>query len=216
MSGRAEAHQQPRDVTGGRPWPSVSGAIDGLVSTFALIAGDTGNTRMVAPGGTAGPPSPGEAVSATGRHEPTQAENHVEWREPVPAVTDVERRDPAQAEIGVGRWELVEIGIGVERREPVQVEIDVARREPVQAGVDVERRAPGRRPSDERAEPVAGGALFASRGLVSSRGSVSGGGPVLGVTARSRWYSGQRQFMACSATAAATFGVGNVIRASGL
>ncbi|GAA2207053.1 hypothetical protein GCM10009850_025110 [Nonomuraea monospora] len=39
MNGRAEIHHLRRDVTGGRSRPPVSGAMDGLVSSFALIAG---------------------------------------------------------------------------------------------------------------------------------------------------------------------------------
>ena len=39
MSGRAEAHHEHRDVTGGCSRPSVPGAMDGLVSDFALITG---------------------------------------------------------------------------------------------------------------------------------------------------------------------------------
>jgi len=36
---RAEIHHQHRDVTGGWLRPAVFGAMDGLVSNFALIAG---------------------------------------------------------------------------------------------------------------------------------------------------------------------------------
>ncbi len=38
MNGRAKIHHHRRGVTGGRPRPSVPGAMGGLVPNFALIA----------------------------------------------------------------------------------------------------------------------------------------------------------------------------------
>jgi vacuolar iron transporter family protein len=38
MNGRAEIHHPHRDVAGDRPRSSAPGAMDGLVSTFALTA----------------------------------------------------------------------------------------------------------------------------------------------------------------------------------
>ncbi|MEU8267331.1 hypothetical protein AB0B89_09185 [Sphaerisporangium sp. NPDC049002] len=49
--GHAEIHHKHRDVTGGWLRPAVSGAMDGLVPNFALIARDAGGgagTRVVA------------------------------------------------------------------------------------------------------------------------------------------------------------------------
>src|SRR5215510_2019384 len=42
---RAEIHHEHRDVTGGWLRPAVFGAMDGLVSNFALIAGVVGGTN---------------------------------------------------------------------------------------------------------------------------------------------------------------------------
>lgn len=44
MTGRAEIHHRHRDVTGGWLRPAVFGAMDGLVSNSALIAGVAGRT----------------------------------------------------------------------------------------------------------------------------------------------------------------------------
>ncbi|RSN50411.1 VIT1/CCC1 transporter family protein, partial [Actinomadura sp. WAC 06369] len=53
----AENHHEHRDVTGGWLRPAVFGAMDGLVSNFALIAGiagGSGSPRVVLLAGLAG------------------------------------------------------------------------------------------------------------------------------------------------------------------
>ncbi|MEV0619925.1 hypothetical protein AB0I81_41870 [Nonomuraea sp. NPDC050404] len=73
MNDRAKIHHRNRDVTGGRPRPSGTGAMNGLVSNFALIAstpdGTTGPTALT-PGGVAFTPggvalTPGGSVAIT-------------------------------------------------------------------------------------------------------------------------------------------------------
>ncbi|NUR82846.1 MAG: hypothetical protein HOY71_02030, partial [Nonomuraea sp.] len=83
MTGGAEIHHRHRDVNGGWLRPSVFGAMDGLVSNFALIAGvagGTASTKVVALSGIAGlaagalSMAGGEYVSVASQRELAQAE----------------------------------------------------------------------------------------------------------------------------------------------
>jgi VIT1/CCC1 family predicted Fe2+/Mn2+ transporter len=85
-----EIHHQHRDVTGGWLRPTVFGAMDGLVSNFALIAGVAGasaSSTQVALAGFAGlvggafSMATGEYVSVQSQNESTQAELIVERHE---------------------------------------------------------------------------------------------------------------------------------------
>jgi VIT1/CCC1 family predicted Fe2+/Mn2+ transporter len=87
---RAEIHHQHRDVTGGWLRPAVFGVMDGLVSTFALIAGVAGAGtpgRTVALAGFAGlvagafSMATGEYTSVATQSELTRAEIAVERSE---------------------------------------------------------------------------------------------------------------------------------------
>ncbi|MFL6129785.1 MAG: VIT1/CCC1 transporter family protein [Mycobacteriales bacterium] len=87
---RAEIHHQHRDVTGGWLRPAVFGVMDGLVSTFALIAGVAGAGtpgRTVAVAGFAGlvagafSMATGEYTSVATQAELTRAELAVERTE---------------------------------------------------------------------------------------------------------------------------------------
>lgn len=234
MSGRAEAHHQHRDVTGGWLRPSVFGAMDGLVSNFALIAGiagGTANTKVIALGGVAGlaagalSMAGGEYVSVASQRELAQAEIAVERRELARHPED-EQAELAQA--------FVDQGVTPDLAAEVARQIS---RDPEHA-LEVHSRAelgvaPGDLPSPTLAAvssflSFALGAvlpllpyLFGAQDLVWST-AVSGvalfaaGAIVSAVTARSWWYTGLRQLLVGAVAAGVTFGVGNLIGTTGL
>src|SRR5689334_4784027 len=97
---RAEIHHEHRDVNGGWLRPSVFGAMDGLVSNFALIAGvagGTASTRVIVLAGVAGlaagafSMAGGEYVSVASQRELALAEIDVERNE-------IERHPEAEQE----------------------------------------------------------------------------------------------------------------------
>jgi VIT1/CCC1 family predicted Fe2+/Mn2+ transporter len=86
----AEVHHDHRDVTGGRLRPAVFGAMDGLVSNFALMSGVAGGSTGAAPvvlAGLAGLASGafsmavGEYTSVAAQRELALAEIEIERRE---------------------------------------------------------------------------------------------------------------------------------------
>ncbi|WP_283133534.1 VIT1/CCC1 transporter family protein [Rhizohabitans arisaemae] len=231
--GRAEIHHAHRDVTGGWLRPAVFGAMDGLVSNFALIAGVAGGTSdagIVALAGLAGlaagafSMAGGEYVSVASQRELALAELAVERRELTIRPED-EAEELAQRYVSQG----VEPGLAREVARQISANPDralhVHARE--ELGVD-----PGDLPSPVLAAgssflafavgaavpllPYLFGftvlwpsavctfvALFAA-GALASR-----------VTARSWWYSGLRQLAVGLTAAALTFGLGNLIGAGG-
>jgi VIT1/CCC1 family predicted Fe2+/Mn2+ transporter len=87
---RAEIHHEHRDVTGGWLRPAVFGAMDGLVSNFALIAGVAGGRvhhQVIVLTGLAGlaagafSMAAGEYISVASQSELALAEIEVERRE---------------------------------------------------------------------------------------------------------------------------------------
>ncbi|MFI7634608.1 VIT1/CCC1 transporter family protein [Nonomuraea sp. NPDC049400] len=234
MSGRAEMHHQHRDVTGGWLRPSVFGAMDGLVSNFALIAGvagGTANTRVIALGGVAGlaagalSMAGGEYVSVASQRELAQAEIAVEQRE-LARHPDDEQAELAQTFIdkGVAPDLAAEVSRQISRNPDRALEIH-ARNE---LGV-----APGELPSPMVAAvssflSFSVGAvlpllpyLLGARELVFSAvlsclALFAAGALVSAVTARSWWFSGLRQLAVGGVAAAVTFGVGNLIGAAGV
>ncbi|MFI6731907.1 VIT1/CCC1 transporter family protein [Nonomuraea sp. NPDC050451] len=234
MSGRAEIHHQHRDVTGGWLRPSVFGAMDGLVSNFALIAGVAGgttNTKVIALGGVAGlaagalSMAGGEYVSVASQRELAQAEIAVERRE-LARHPDDEEAELAQTFVDKG----VEPGLATEVSRQISRNPDRALEVHAQNELGV---VPGDLPSPALAAvssflSFSVGAvlpllpyLFGARDLVLSA-AVScvalfvAGALVSAVTARSWWYSGLRQLMVGAIAAAVTFGLGNLIGAAGL
>ncbi|MFC4119621.1 VIT1/CCC1 transporter family protein [Nonomuraea zeae] len=234
MSGRAEIHHQHRDVTGGWLRPSVFGAMDGLVSNFALIAGvagGTANTRVIALGGVAGlaagalSMAGGEYVSVASQRELAQAEIAVERRE-LARYPEDERAELAQTFVdkGVTPELAAEVARQISQNPDralevhTQNELGVAPDElpsPVLAAVSsflsfsvgaVLPLLPYLFGADELAVSagVACVALFAAGAVVSA------------VTARSWWYSGLRQLVVGAVAAAVTFSLGNLIGAAGL
>ncbi|MGW4798591.1 VIT1/CCC1 transporter family protein [Nonomuraea sp. NPDC004297] len=234
MSERAEIHHRHRDVTGGWLRPSVFGAMDGLVSNFALIAGvagGTSNTRVVALSGVAGlaagalSMAGGEYVSVASQRELAQAEIAVERRELIHHPED----------------ELAELAqTFVDKGVPPDLAAEVARQisQNPDRALEVHSRnelgvAPGELPSPVVASvssflSFAVGALvplmpylfgaegLAVSGVLSCLALFAAGALVSVVTARSWWYSGLRQLLVGAVAATVTFAVGNLIGAAGL
>ncbi|MEO3884840.1 VIT1/CCC1 transporter family protein [Nonomuraea sp. B5E05] len=231
MSGRAEAHHQHRDVTGGWLRPSVFGAMDGLVSNFALIAGvagGTANTKVISLAGVAGlaagalSMAGGEYVSVASQRELAQAEIAVERRE-LARHPDDERAELAQT--------FVERGVSPELAAEVARQIS---QNPEQA-LEVHTRnelgvAPGDLPSPSLAAVssflsfslgavlpllpyLVGVQSLTVSAMISCVALFAAGALVSTVTARNWWYSGLRQLVVGGVAAAVTFAVGNLIGA---
>jgi VIT1/CCC1 family predicted Fe2+/Mn2+ transporter len=234
MSGRAESHHQHRDVTGGWLRPSVFGAMDGLVSNFALIAGvagGTSNTRVISLAGIAGlaagafSMAGGEYVSVASQRELAQAEIAVE-------AGELDRHPEAELE----ELAQVFIGRGVEPALATEVARQISR-DPEQA-LEVHARnelgvEPGDLPSPKLAAvssflafsvgaalpllPYLFGVVSLWVSAVASCVALFAAGVIVStVTARSWWYSGVRQLVVGAVAAALTFALGNAIGASGL
>ncbi|MFI7691094.1 VIT1/CCC1 transporter family protein [Nonomuraea sp. NPDC049655] len=234
MTGGAEIHHRHRDVSGGWLRPSVFGAMDGLVSNFALIAGvagGTATTKVVALSGVAGlaagalSMAGGEYVSVASQRELAQAEIAVEQRE-LAGNPEAELAELAQSFVDKGvEPDLAAAVAGQISRNPERALEVHAQNE---LGV-----VPGALPSPKVAAvssflSFSVGAvlpllpyLFGVEGLtlsavVSCAALFGAGALVSAVTARSWWYSGLRQLVVGAVAAGITYGLGNLIGASGL
>ncbi|MEU4324992.1 VIT1/CCC1 transporter family protein [Nonomuraea dietziae] len=235
MSGRAEHHHQHRDVNGGWLRPSVFGAMDGLVSNFALIAGVAGgtdNTRVIALAGIAGlaagafSMAGGEYVSVASQRELALAEIAVERRE---ILRNPEDEQDELAQVYIDR--------GVDPDLAAEVARQISR-DPDQA-LEVHARAElGVTPGDLPSPKIAAVSSFLSfsvgavlpllpylfgvtslwlSAVLSCLALFGAGALVSTVTARSWWFSGLRQLVVGVVAAGLTFGLGNLIGgASGL
>ncbi|MEU0568075.1 VIT1/CCC1 transporter family protein [Nonomuraea sp. NPDC005983] len=234
MTGRAEIHHQHRDVNGGWLRPSVFGAMDGLVSNFALIAGVAGgtpNAKIISLVGIAGlaagafSMAGGEYVSVASQREMALAEIAVEKRE-------LERHPEAeQAELAG-----VFVGRGVEPELADRVAEQISRN-PDQALEIHAQNELGVDPGDLPSPRVAAISSFLSfsagavlpllpyllgvtslwlSAVLSCLALFGAGALVSTVTARTWWYSGLRQLVVGVLAAGLTFGLGSLIGASGL
>ncbi|MBB2912919.1 VIT1/CCC1 family predicted Fe2+/Mn2+ transporter [Streptosporangium becharense] len=231
---RAEIHHQHRDVNGGWLRPSVFGAMDGLVSNFALIAGVAGgtdSTKVVVLAGVAGlaagafSMAGGEYVSVASQRELALAEIDVERRE-LERHPDAEQQELAQ---------LYEAR-GVEPAVAAEVARQISR-DPAKA-LEVHTEAElGVTPRDLPSPRTAAFSSFLSfsvgailpllpyllgvTSLVASAVlsclSLFGAGALVSrVTARSWWYSGLRQLLVGVVAAGLTFALGNLLGGTGL
>ncbi|MEV0968566.1 VIT1/CCC1 transporter family protein [Microtetraspora glauca] len=231
---RAEIHHQHRDVTGGWLRPAVFGAMDGLVSNFALIAGvagGTADTKIISLAGVAGlaagafSMAGGEYVSVASQSEMAQAEIDIERRE-------LERNPQAEEE------ELAQLY--VQRGVDLETAREVARQisSNPESALEVHARAElGIDPHDLPSPILAAVSSFLSfsvgalipllpyllgvRGLwvsaiVSMVALFAAGVVVSRVTARTWWFSGLRQLVVGAVAAALTWGLGTAVGASGL
>lgn len=235
-SPRTGTHRQNhshRDVTGGWLRPAVFGAMDGLVSNFALIAGMDGGTesgsKTVVLAGLAGlaagafSMAVGEYTSVASQRELARAEIEVERREIQQYPSDEERE---LAEMYQARGLDPELASEVAR----QVHHD-----PEQALEEHVRAELGLNPHDLPSPSVAAissfvsfafgaiipvlpyllGAVTVLPALILALAALFICGAVVSrVTSRSWWYSGLRQMMLGGIAAALTYGVGTAVGAN--
>ncbi|MFI6531405.1 VIT1/CCC1 transporter family protein [Nonomuraea sp. NPDC050547] len=234
MNDRAEQHHQHRDVTGGWLRPSVFGAMDGLVSNFALIAGVAGgtdDTRIIALAGVAGlaagafSMAGGEYVSVASQRELALAEIAVERRE-------LDRHPAAEQQELADDFVSKGVAPGLAAEVARQISANPERALEVHAQNEL-----GIGPQDLPSPKVAALSSFASfsvgavlpllpyllgvtsltlSALLSCAALFGAGALVSAVTARSWWYSGLRQLVVGAVAAGLTFALGNLIGGTGL
>jgi VIT1/CCC1 family predicted Fe2+/Mn2+ transporter len=225
---QTEVHHTHRDVTGGWLRPAVFGAMDGLVSNFALIAGVAGGgvaPRAIALTGLAGlaagafSMAAGEYTSVASQSELTAAEIELERIE-IRDRPDAERRELAALYISRG----VEPGLAAEVARQLSTD-------PAQALEIHSREELGIDPPDLPSPALAASSSFAAFAvgamlpvlpylfgatvlwpalLIALVGLFACGALVSRVTTRSWWYSGSRQLVLGAAAAAATYALGSL------
>jgi len=233
--GRAEIHHTHRDVTGGWLRPTVFGAMDGLVSNFALItgvaAGSHSNPTAIALAGIAGlgagafSMAAGEYVSVASQAELALAEIEVERREHERSP-DAEQNELARLYQARGVDPALAAEVARQLSRDPDGALDVHVRE--ELGI-----VPTDLPSPVLAAissllSFAAGAflplapyLFGVSSLlpvvmISVIGLFLAGAVVSRVTARSWWSSGLRQLLFGVGAAALTFGLGSLVGAAGI
>ncbi|MGW5354910.1 VIT1/CCC1 transporter family protein [Streptomyces sp. NPDC004031] len=222
-------HHKHRDVSGGWLRPAVFGAMDGLVSNFALMTGVAGgdvSSRTIVVTGLAGlaagafSMAAGEYTSVASQRELVEAELAVERIE-LDRHPEDELRE--LAEIYVARGVEPELAYEVARqlsKDPEQA-LEIHARE--ELGVD---------PGDLPSPLVAASSSFVSFALgallpvlpyllgaeslwlavlLALAGLFGCGAAVARVTARSWWYSGLRQLVLGAAAGGVTFVLGSLI-----
>ena len=236
MSGTPPPADHHRDVTGGWLRPAVFGAMDGLVSNFALMAGVAGGTAA-AGGGRAAVVLAGLAGLAAGAFsmaagEYTSVASQAELAEQEFENERIELSRNAEGEAKELAQIWVRRGVDLELAEEVARQLG---RNP-EAALEVHAReeiglAPGELPNPWVAAgssflAFALGALIpllpymfgAQTLLISAVLSVIGlflaGVLVSRVTARSWWFSGTRQLVVGVLAALVTFGVGHLVGTS--
>jgi vacuolar iron transporter family protein len=231
----AEIHHEHRDVTGGWLRPTVFGAMDGLVSNFALIAGIAAgshfNVKSVMLAGFAGlgagafSMAAGEYVSVASQSELALAEVEIER-------TEIERNPLAEQEELAQLYENrgLDPGLAAEVARQLSANKDEA------VGIHA-REELGIDPTDLPSPWVASGSSLLSFAvgafvpllpyilgatsllpaiLISAAGLFLAGALVSRVTARSWWYSGLRQLAVGAIAGALTFGLGSLVGAVGV
>jgi VIT1/CCC1 family predicted Fe2+/Mn2+ transporter len=224
-----EIHHSHRDVTGGWLRPAVFGAMDGLVSNVALIAGVAGGGAArgtIALAGLAGlfagafSMAAGEYTSVAAQAELTEAEIAVERRE-LARSPDAERRELAQ----------IYVSRGVDPALADEVARQISRH-PEQA-LDVHvREELGVSPHDLPSAPLAAGSSFVSFALgalvpllpylvgvqrvtwsliATAVALFACGAVVSRVTARTWWFTGLRQVVLGGLAAGATYVLGDLV-----
>lgn len=221
-----EVHHAHRDVSGGWLRPAVFGAMDGLVSNFALISGVAGghaSNHVIVLAGLAGlaagsfSMAVGEYTSVASQRELTQAEIEIERRE-------LELRPHAEiaelAALYVSRGLSPDLAEQVARQlsENPERALEIHARE--ELGID-----PHALPSPMLAAfssficfglgavlPLLpflfGPVSLWPAAIISAVGLFGAGALVSLVTTRSWWFSGLRQLVLGAAAAAITYGVG--------
>jgi vacuolar iron transporter family protein len=227
-------HEHP-DVTGGWLRPAVFGAMDGLVSNAALIAGVAGGTRSatdshaVVLAGLAGlaagafSMAAGEYTSVASQSE--AAEREID-KERVEILKNPEGEIHELAEMYAGKGIDDSLALEVSRQIHRDIDNAVAVHAREELGVD---------PHDLASPTVAAGSSFVSFSigalipllpyLLGADTLIPGlaitlaalflcGAVVTQVTSRSWWYGGLRQMILGAAAAALTYGVGAAVGAN--
>ncbi len=229
----AVSHEHP-GVSSGWLRPAVFGAMDGLVSNFALIAGIVGGTKgdhssVVVLAGLAGlaagafSMAAGEYTSVASQVEFTAREIEVERRE-IERNSDAEQAELAQmyVERGIDR-ELAaavaeqvhsdpELAVAVHAREELGVDPDNLPSPMLAAGSSFVSFAVG---AFLPVLPYVLGATSLLPALVISLIALFACGAVVSrVTTRSWWYGGLRQLLLGGAAAALTYLIGDLVGAA--
>ncbi|GAB3664118.1 VIT1/CCC1 transporter family protein [Actinocorallia lasiicapitis] len=231
---RPEIHHEHRDVNGGWLRPAVFGAMDGLVSNFALIAGVAGGQashKIVVLAGLAGlaagafSMAAGEYISVASQSELAQAEIETERRELIKnPKAELEELTQLYEARGLDRGLAEQVAVALSR-DPAEA-LEIHSRE--ELGVVL----------DDLPSPVLAAVssflafsvgatlpvlpyLLGADGLLPSAvlavlGLFGAGALVSRVTARSWWFSGLRQLAFGASAAAITYGVGSLIGTNGL
>ncbi len=224
-----ELHQHHRDVTGGWLRPAVFGAMDGLVSNFALIAGVVGGG--VAPAtviltGLAGLTA-GAVSMATGEYTSVASQTELTLKE-IKAERTEHGRDPEGEE-----RELIEMYMrrGVSHGVAEQLARELAEDPEVLWRVHV-REELGVDPDDLPSPWVAAGSSFLAftvgaavpvvpylfgattliLAMILSLGALFLSGVLVArLTSVSGWFGGVRQLVLGALAAAVTFGIGHLV-----
>jgi VIT1/CCC1 family predicted Fe2+/Mn2+ transporter len=226
-----------RDVTGGWLRPAVFGAMDGLVSNFALMAGVAGGTAAATDGGRGAVVLAGLAGLAAGAFsmaagEYTSVASQAELAEQEFENERIElsRNPEMEAKELASIW----VARGVDQELAEQMAAQLGRNP--EAALEVHAReeiglAPGELPNPWVAAassfasfvvgalipvlPYVFGATTLVWSLVLSLiGLFAAGAIVSKVTARSWWFSGLRQLFVGALAAAVTYGVGTLVGTS--
>ncbi|MEU7985387.1 VIT1/CCC1 transporter family protein [Streptosporangium canum] len=232
--GRAEIHHAHRDVNGGWLRPSVFGAMDGLVSNFALIAGvagGTASTKVIMLAGVAGlaagafSMAGGEYVSVASQRELALAEIAVERRE-LERHPEAEEAELAQLYESRGVEPAVAAEVARQISQDPEKALEVHAR--AELGVTLADLPSPRIAALSSFLSFSVGAILpllpyllgvtslVSSAVISCLALFGAGALVSRVTARSWWYSGLRQLVVGAVAAALTFGLGHLLGGSGL
>ena len=236
MSGTPPPADHHRDVTGGWLRPAVFGAMDGLVSNFALMAGVAGGTAAAGGGraaivlaGLAGLAA-GAFSMAAGEYTSVASQSELAEQEFENERLELSRNAEGEAKELAQIW--VRRGVDLELAEEVARQLG---RNP-EAALEVHAReelglAPGELPNPW----VAAGSSFLAFALgalipllpfvfgaqtllvsavLSVNGRIVAGVLVSRVTTRSWWFSGLRQLFVGVLAAVVTFGVGHLVGTS--
>jgi VIT1/CCC1 family predicted Fe2+/Mn2+ transporter len=236
VSGSIPPDDHHRDVTGGWLRPAVFGAMDGLVSNFALMAGVAGGAAVMGESRTAvvlaglAGLAAGAFSIAAGEYTSVASQSELAEQEFENERRELSRNAEGEAKELAQIW--VRRGVDLELAEQVAEQLG---RNP-EAALEVHAReelgmAPGELPNPWLAAgssflaftvgalipvlPYLLGAttLFWSA-VLSVIGLFGAGALVSRVTARSWWFSGLRQLIVGVLAAAVTFGIGSLVGTS--
>jgi VIT1/CCC1 family predicted Fe2+/Mn2+ transporter len=236
VSGSIPPDDHHRDVTGGWLRPAVFGAMDGLVSNFALMAGVAGGAAVMGESRTAvvlaglAGLAAGAFSMAAGEYTSVASQSELAEQEFENERRELSRNAEGEAKELAQIW--VRRGVDLELAEQVAEQLG---RNP-EAALEVHAReelgmAPGELPNPWLAAgssflaftvgalipvlPYLLGAttLFWSA-VLSVIGLFGAGALVSRVTARSWWFSGLRQLIVGVLAAAVTFGIGSLVGTS--